>query len=203
VTGRVGSGKTTLALLLTDCEKPETGCIERNGIGSALLSLQFPEYQVTGSTPLEEIRSWGFTDDRILQECGLTGKKNNDLGTLSQGELKLLHLACVLNRNDDLLVLDEPFNMLDPVGKQWVCDRITSRETGITVLMTHEQSIFPRVDVIWEIEQGHLVCVGRVPECLGRWKHIPKLFRNFLDKGMSPLNLRRQDLEDVLCRTRG
>lgn len=202
VTGPVGSGKTTLALLLSGLEKPDVGCVVREGIRSVVLSLQFPEYQVTGTTPAEEIRSWGLPDEPVLIDCRLFMRRDDDIGTLSQGELKLLHLACVLARDDDLLILDEPFNMLDPPGKQWVCDRISSRTSGITIIMTHEQAFFPRVDLIWVMEGGVLGKVGPVPECLDKWPHIPQPIKRLLEHGVYPDTLRRQDLEAAACRIR-
>lgn len=203
VTGKVGCGKTTLALLLAGCEKPDGGVVEKKGIGSVLLSLQFPEYQVTGSTSRQEVHSWHLPPEQILSDCGLAGRGDDDIGTLSQGELKALHLACVLSRDDDLLILDEPYNLLDPWGKQWVSDRISSRMRGITLVLTHEQSFFPRIDHIWEIDQGTLAYTGKVPECLLRWRHAPAPVRELVERGFIPGNISRDDILEAACRTRG
>lgn len=202
VTGPVGCGKTTLALVLSGCEKPGKGRVHKPGVRSVLLSLQFPEYQVTGSTPREEICSWQIPPEQVLKECGLVGRQDDDIESLSQGELKALHLACVLSRNDDVLILDEPFSTLDPYGKSWVCDRISRRNMGITLVMTHEQSFFPRVDHIWEMAAGKITYVGRVPGCLPGWLHAPAALRGLLEQGIIPSNISREDLRGAACRTR-
>lgn len=48
VTGPVGSGKTTLASALAGILKPASGRIIRDGRTHLTLSMQFPEYHVTG-----------------------------------------------------------------------------------------------------------------------------------------------------------
>jgi energy-coupling factor transport system ATP-binding protein len=202
VTGPVGCGKTTLALIVSGCERPAKGRVDKFGIRSALLSLQFPEYHVTGTTPREEVRSWHLPPEQVLEDCGLADIQDEEIETLSKGELKALHLACVLFRDDDVLVLDEPFSTLDPYGKRWVCDRISQRKMGITIVMTHEQSFFPRVDYIWEMADGKITYVGRVPECLPRWLHAPAPLRRLLEQGIVPSNISREDIREAACRTR-
>ncbi|MDO9036499.1 MAG: ABC transporter, partial [Methanoregula sp.] len=50
VSGDVGSGKSTLALMMAGLLSLADGSIFREGISSTMISLQFPEYHVTGST---------------------------------------------------------------------------------------------------------------------------------------------------------
>lgn len=57
VRGEVGSGKSTLALLMAGLFRQARGTILREGISSTMLSFQFPEYHVTGTTAGEECRS--------------------------------------------------------------------------------------------------------------------------------------------------
>ena len=77
-----------------------------------MLSLQFPDLHVTGLSVAEECASWRVAPDEILNTIGLTEKKEVSPLSLRRGELKRLHLACVLAKDYDLLLLDEPFTSL-------------------------------------------------------------------------------------------
>jgi energy-coupling factor transport system ATP-binding protein len=201
VSGDVGSGKSTLALIMAGLLSPAEGCIVRDGISSSMISLQFPEYHVTGSTVAEECRSWGLDGESILRNVNLLDKRDVAPLTLSRGELKRLHLACVLAKQYDLLLLDEPFSSLDAREKERACEHLSSRKGGITILFTHEQTIFPRVDHIWEIEQGVLIDRGELPDALTRWAHAPALIKKIISTGRSLKNISPLDLQEAVCRT--
>ena len=130
----------------------------------------------------------------------LSGKIDTPPLHLSRGELKRLHLACILAGAYDLLVLDEPFSSLDCSEKERICGEISRRAKGITIIFTHEQAIFPRVDWLWEIRDGHLLYLGRVPEALSRWDHAPPLIKKLVASGKIPENIRPQDLMEAACR---
>jgi energy-coupling factor transport system ATP-binding protein len=107
----------------------------------------------------------------------------------------------VLSGDYELLVLDEPFSSLDCTEKERVCEEITRRSGGITIIFTHEQGIFPRVDCLWEIENGELICLGRVPDALSRWDHAPPVIKNLVAAGKIPENIAPLDLMEAACRT--
>ena len=96
VSGEVGSGKSTLALLMAGLFPVSGGNIENEDITTHMLSLQFPELHVTGLSVAEECASWGVAPAEILDAIGLAEKKELSPLSLSRGELKRLHLACVL-----------------------------------------------------------------------------------------------------------
>ena len=93
--------------------------------------------------------------------------------SLSRGELNRLHLACILAKNNDLLLLDEPFSSLDCEEKAKLCTRISQKSKGITIIFTHEQEILPRVTRIWEIVDGMLVDCGTLPDAFLKWHQVP------------------------------
>ena len=161
VSGPVGSGKSTLALLMAGLLHPTSGTVYREGIRSLLLSLQFPEYQITGSTLLEECASWGLDPVPFLNAEGFRNESGRDPFSLSRGELKRFHLACILSKPCDLLLLDEPFSALDCRQKELLCDRLSGRSTGITVIFTHEVEFLPEIDYSWNIADGSLYDHGR------------------------------------------
>ena len=203
VTGPVGSGKSTLALCLAGAMKPVAGRISEEGIGSRTLALPFPGCHVTGETLEGEVLSWGLLPPPVLEASGLSGRGAEDPLRCSQGELKRLVLSCILAREWDLLILDEPYSSLDCAWKEAFSGRLGERRRGITVLLTHEDEVLPRVDEIWEIQAGRLVSLGRVPEAIRRWSGSPRYIRAALDEGVIPENITPGDVRDALCRTRG
>ena len=201
VSGDVGSGKSTLALVMAGLLAPAEGTIVREDVSSSMISLQFPEYHVTGATVAEECRSWGLDGKQILNEVNLMDKYDMAPLTLSRGELKRLHLACVLAKKYDLLLLDEPFSSLDAREKERFCEILSRRSGGITILFTHEQTTFPRVDHIWEIEHGVLIDCGKMPDALSRWQHAPALIKKIISLRKNLTNISPLDLQGAVCRT--
>lgn len=201
VTGDTGSGKSTLALALAGLFPPVAGNIEKEGIASSMIVFQFPEFHVTGTGLRDECMAWGVDPAVVLAESGFTGREAMDPLSLSRGELKRLILACVLAKEYDLLILDEPFGSLDCAEKERLCIALSARKRGITILFTHEQTFFPRVDRIWEIQDGALHDRGRLPAALDHWDHAPALIKTLLDKGNVPANISPEDLKEALCRT--
>jgi energy-coupling factor transport system ATP-binding protein len=179
------------------------GDIEREEITTTMLSLQFPELHVTGLSVAEECASWGVAPDEILDAIGLTGKEDASPLSLSRGELKRLHLACVLAQDYDLLLLDEPFSSLDCEEKVKLCARIGQKSKGITVIFTHEQNILPRVTRIWEIVEGTLFDCGTPPDAFQHWRHVPPVIEKLIALGSPPDNISRDDFLEAACRIQG
>jgi len=202
VSGEVGSGKSTLALLMAGLFPVSGGNIENEDITTRMLSLQFPELHVTGLSVAEECASWGVAPAEILDAIGLAEKKELSPLSLSRGELKRLHLACVLEKDYDLLLLDEPFSSLDCEEKVKLCTRIGQKSQGVTVIFTHEQYILPRVHRIWEITEGILVDCGTPPGAFTNWRHLPPLIKKLTALGSRPDNISPDDFLEAVCRIR-
>ena len=203
VSGDVGSGKSTLALMMAGLLHLSGGDIEREEITTTMLSLQFPELHVTGFSVAEECATWGIDPDGILVLTGLTGKKEASPLSLSRGELKRLHLACVLAKDYDLLLLDEPFSSLDCEEKVKLCKRIEQKSQGICVIFTHEQNILPRVKNIWEIADGMLVDCGAPPDAFTHLRNVPPVIKKLMALGSRPDNISPDDFLEALCRIQG
>jgi len=201
VCGDVGSGKSTLALMMAGLLPAASGSVTREQVSSLMVSFQFPEYHITGTTVHDECKSWGLDPETILSSISLGEKRDRDPLRLSRGELKRLHLACVLANPYDLLILDEPFSSLDVNEKQRICNTLSSRSKGITVLFTHEQAIFPRVAHIWEIREGRLWYCGSPPDGLWNWHYAPPLIRTLIAAGKTPKNISPEDLMEAACMT--
>jgi energy-coupling factor transport system ATP-binding protein len=203
VTGPVGSGKSTLALVLAGIMAPDRGTVAREGPGPLMLSLPFPEHHSTGATVREEIASWGVAPDPVLSAAGLAGRGPEVLHRLSRGELKRLHLACVLARRWDLLLLDEPYTALDCPGREALSDRLSTPPAATTLIFSHARESLPRVDRLWEIREGRLVDLGPVREAIPLWSSPPAYLRIARERGAVPENISVQDVREALCRTDG
>jgi len=201
VSGDVGSGKSTLALLMAGLLTPDRGTVIREGIDKAMLSFQFPEFHVTGLSVADECRSWNLEPEPVLASAGIMASPERPAHSLSRGELKRLHLACLLSREYDLLLLDEPFSSLDCPGKEWAARQIGRRTAGITVVFTHEQSTFPHIDHIWEIREGNLADCGGMPGALRAWERAPAIVKRLVAEEKIPADLTQESIVEAACRT--
>jgi ATP-binding cassette subfamily F protein 3 len=86
---------------------------------------------------------------------------DQELGTLSGGEKKLVNLARILIKMPDLLLLDEPDNHLDLEAKAWLEQYIQSYP-GTVLIISHDRRLLDRaVKKIFELEDGKIsVYVG-------------------------------------------
>jgi len=200
ITGEVGCGKTTLALMLAGFFSPTSGTIVKEGISSQMISFQFPDYHITGRTLAAECRSWGLDPSRLLSLAHISRTPESDPLTLSRGELKRLLLTCLLEKEYDLLILDEPFSSLDCCEKERYCRILSDKPHGITIILTHEQSFFPSVDYLWEIHEGHLFCIGKIPDAIQHWEHAPHSIKKLVESGRTPHNIAPEDLLEAACR---
>jgi energy-coupling factor transport system ATP-binding protein len=202
LTGRVGSGKSTLGEILGKAQKPASGRMILEGIDSSVLSMQFPEYHITTTTVLEETLSWGRDQYQVLGAAGLSGREDTDLLTLSRGELKRLHLACLLAGTYDLMILDEPFAGLDEEARHWISSHLDDHRKGITIIISHDITALPCIDHLWEIQEGLLTDIGQIPDALQAWDTAPPLIRYLLNSNSGLSGLSRIDLAEAVCRIR-
>lgn len=105
--------------------------------------------------------------DRWLDRLGLRERADDNLEDLSMGNQQRIQLAAALVHDPDLLVLDEPFSGLDPVGVDLMSHVIAECAAGgATVLFSSHQ--LDLVEDICEsvaiIDHGRLVKSGKVDE---------------------------------------
>jgi lipopolysaccharide export system ATP-binding protein len=73
----------------------------------------------------------------LLEDAGLSNRAEQAAGRLSGGERRRLELARALAANPRVLLLDEPFSGVDPVGVEDLQVRIRSiASQGVAVLIT-------------------------------------------------------------------
>lgn len=152
--GRNGAGKSTVMKMLAGLVLPTSGEIallgehQKPGCTSRRMGALIEEPGVLRSlTGLENVAcramSLGVVDaERVaaetLQEVGLAEAAHKRVKSYSLGMKQRLGLALALVGSPDLLLLDEPFNGLDPQGVRSVRDLIMSlaRDRGVTVFVS-------------------------------------------------------------------
>ncbi len=101
----------------------------------------------------------------ILESLDLGDRMGDQLEKLSHGNQQRVQLAVSLVTNPELLILDEPFNGLDPVAVNTLQDVLTERvATGAGVLFSsHQLDLVERIcDEIVIIVDGEIRAAGTV-----------------------------------------
>ena len=103
--------------------------------------------------------------DRWLQRLGLADRADDRLDRLSHGNQQRAQLAAALVHNPDLLVLDEPFSGLDPIGVQAMVEVLQERvaQGATLVFSSHQLDLVEDIcDEVAIINRGRVVLDGEV-----------------------------------------
>jgi energy-coupling factor transport system ATP-binding protein len=157
--GGNGSGKSTFLKILTGILKPTKGKIHLQE--NSLKALKLHEInKIIGYLPQnpkiffihdtiekeiqETMQQWGITNQfrvtSLLERLGIAHLRNSHPYDLSGGELQKAALACLLLREPEILILDEPTKGLDPISKSNLAKILKElQKDGISVVMsTHD-----------------------------------------------------------------
>jgi ABC-2 type transport system ATP-binding protein len=194
VLGLVGpnrAGKTTLVKMLLSLCRPSSGRVRRFGrpaadrstlrrIGYVHENPAFPRYLSAAGlleyygalalVPFEEVRR---RVPRLLELVGLADRAREPIARFSKGMVQRLGVAQALVNDPDLLVLDEPNEGLDLLGRRLVADIVQEqkRRGRTTLLVSH---VLPEVERLCD-RIGVLVG-GRLAYCgpVAPLKHQPQ-----------------------------
>lgn len=140
--GRSGCGKTTLLRLLLGLEDPDSGTVtglpprlsvvfQEDRLCSTLSAVQNVRLAARG-VPEEAVRA-------LLAELGLTEEIDRPVQQFSGGMRRRVAIARALLAPGDLVLMDEPFQGLDPATRATVIACIRRRCAGRTLLVvTHD-----------------------------------------------------------------
>jgi ABC-2 type transport system ATP-binding protein len=183
--GPNGAGKTTFVKMLLSCSHPTSGFakvfgddtrhrVARQPIGYLPENHRFPTY-MTGHGMLDFYGALSGMDDtarkrripELLEVVGLAEWGGTRLGKYSKGMLQRVGLAQALMHEPRLLVLDEPSDGVDPVGRRQIRDILHALEQkGVTIFLNShllvEVELFCRDVAI--IHRGKVALQGTVAE---------------------------------------
>jgi ABC-type Mn2+/Zn2+ transport system ATPase subunit len=187
--GTNGSGKSTLLKTLAGLIHPMHGELSLLGSAAGKLPTRvayLPQHPVSSHTlPLcvQDVVAMGryahlglfkrSTDvDRLIvlesmKRTGIDSNANDPIRDLSGGQQQRTHLAQVLARQAEVLLLDEPTAGLDLNGRKAVADLIaTERARGVAVVLaTHELADAESADAVMLLAQ-RVVALGDPSEAL-------------------------------------
>nr|WP_221374627.1 ATP-binding cassette domain-containing protein [Actinoplanes polyasparticus] len=180
--GPNGAGKTSTVRILLGLDRPATGTATINSqpyaslprpltVVGALLDGSGAHRARTARAHLRWLAASNALPrarvDEVLEAVGLTASAGKRAGRFSLGMSRRLGLAAALLGDPPVLVLDEPFNGLDPAGIQWMRAFLSRCATeGRTVLLSSHLLDFPVDDVV-VIDHGRVVARGTPAEVQG------------------------------------
>jgi energy-dependent translational throttle protein EttA len=155
IIGPNGAGKTTLFRMMTGQEKPDAGKLE---VG-ATVEMAYVDQSRDALNPdrsvweeisegHDEIELGRGTTVSSRAYCGWFGFKGSDqqkkVGVLSGGERNRVHLAKLLRRGGNLILLDEPTNDLD-VDTLRALEEALLNFAGCAVVISHDRWFLDRI----------------------------------------------------------
>lgn len=182
ILGQSGSGKSTFLSLMSGLDSPDSGDILINGISTTKLSekewtqfraknisIVFQQYHLVGHlTALENVmlplEIIGMSEKEahgkaltLLGEVGLDTRAHHFPYQLSGGESQRVAIARALITTPNLLLADEPSGNLDQETGNKVMSLffdITGKYQTTTLLVTHNEQLASRCDVVYRLSQG-------------------------------------------------
>jgi ABC-2 type transport system ATP-binding protein len=183
--GPNGAGKTTFVKMLLSCANPTSGRAKVFGIDSRIPAARrpigylpenhrFPTY-MTGRGMLDFYGALSGMDGaarkkrtvELLSVVGLDQWGDVRLGKYSKGMLQRVGLAQALMHSPTLLILDEPSDGVDPVGRRQIREILHGlEEKGVTIFLNShllaEVELFCRDVAI--IHKGKLALEGKIKD---------------------------------------
>ncbi len=182
--GRNGAGKTTTMRAIFGLLQPDAGEVrwqghridaadrrsfgympEERGLYPKMSAVdQLTYFGRLHGMPADEARS---AAERWLTELGLAERMGSAVEELSQGNQQRVQLAAALIHDPELLVLDEPFNGLDPVAADTMARVLRERAAAGTsvVFSSHQLDVVEDLcEDVAIIADGRIVLTGEVRE---------------------------------------
>ncbi len=118
--------------------------------------------------------------DRLTERLGVAERRHDAVEKLSLGNQQRVQLAAALVHDPEVLVLDEPFSGLDPVGVDALAGVLLdkAREGVPVVFSSHQLELVERLcDSVGIVNAGRMVAAGTVRELRAQGAHRQLLVR--------------------------
>ena len=162
--GPNGTGKTTLARILTGLNKPTQGTLEIRGkkvkpqecLRHVAVVLQNADHQLYMRTVFDELltsleaagcRGGKQAAEELMQLFDLTELRDRHPHSLSGGQQQRLVIACAFAKKPDVIILDEPTSGLDGANLHRIAGalRQLSDEGKAVLVITHDLELVDMV----------------------------------------------------------
>jgi energy-coupling factor transport system ATP-binding protein len=238
IIGHNGSGKSTLAKHLNALLRPSGGVVWIKGMDTrdedklweirqtAGMVFQNPDNQLVATVVEEDVafgpENLGLTPEEIqrrvaeaLKVVGMQEYAQAAPHCLSGGQKQRVAIAGILAMKPEIIVLDEPTAMLDPVGRREVMETVKylNKHEGITVVhITHYMEEAVDADRVIVMEQGKIVLQGTPRQVFSQVEvlkeigldvpQVTELAYRLRAEGLDvPLNvLKVEEMVDAICR---
>src|SRR4051812_40055940 len=154
VIGPNGAGKTTMFRLIIGAEKPDSGTLRVGDtvkiahVDQSRESLPNTEtiwQAISGGEEIMRLANREVNSRAYCAQFGFTGPdQQKKVGVLSGGERNRVHLARLLKRGANLILLDEPTNDLD-VNSIRALEEGLENFVGCAVIVSHDRWFLDRV----------------------------------------------------------
>src|ERR1700693_4041318 len=203
--GPNGAGKTTTMECIEGLRTPDHGTISVLGLDPFRQVYKLQErigVQLQQAQLQKRIKVWEAVDlwaslyrknavdgERLLEQLGLSDKRNAWFMNLSGGQKQRLFIALALINDPEVVFLDELTTGLDPQSRRAIWDLVRGiRDRGKTVfLTTHLMEEAERLcDRVAIIEHGKIIDIGSPEELVRR--HSPTRTVVLATRDTSPMN---------------
>ena len=185
--GPNGAGKTTALSMVTGMLKPDAGQIWVTGINvwenlttiKSRIGVLPDRLRLFDRLSGQELLTYtgllrgmdkatvAQRSSDLLMALGLADDARKAVADYSAGMTKKIGLACALIHAPNLLVLDEPFEAIDPVSARAIADILKDfvRDGGTVILSSHVMDTVQRLcDHVAIIAHGSLLAAGTIPD---------------------------------------
>ena len=219
IVGASGSGKSTIAKLMTRLYVPQRGRVLLDGLDGRLCDPAWLRRHValvpqdttlfTGS--IRENIAWaepGLPMDVVLRAARLAGAHDfiaampegyetavGEHGALlSGGQRQRIGIARALAMNPSILILDEATSALDYESERLIDRNLAAISSGRTVIIvTHRLTLVRRADHVIALDGGRVIEQGRPAELIARGGYLANLDREQRDLATEWVPLRAVD----------